>query len=394
MRPYVVLVLAGGCGGETGVSRILEPPKVSIQAPSPQERIRLGGEPIVFMGTATDSFDLAPSMLLWWYLDEDTRFPPSTVGGDGVVTLDFDPTDVALGEHLLQLEATDRDGQQALSGVRFVLDGALSGPTVEITAPASGALFPPGKEITFRGQAEDNNTDPADLEFAWRSDVDGPLTGAISGDGQSVLFYDALSQGPHEISLEATDVDGEVGIDTIQVSIGDIVTPAEPGDLVFSELMINPQVVDDDVGEWLEFYNAAPYAVDVGGYTLRDEDFDNFTIEGPLLVAPGDYVVLCADPDAGINGGVPCDGPFRRQASGAVALGNSGDEVILARPDGVVIDEVVYSRSWYSAGVAIGVDPDELSADNNDAESDWCDQSTVISTGGEPGTPGRENDDC
>ena len=112
-------------------------------------------------------------------------------------------------------------------------------------------------------------------------------------------------------------------------------------------------------------------------------------------MVPGSrFVVLCADVSPASNGGVTCDGPFKRKSADALALGNGSDEVILSRSDGVVIDEVFYTQDWFSIGAAIGLDPDFLSADNNDTASNWCDQTTVTTSGGEPGTPGWENDPC
>lgn len=394
MRFLLFVPLWAACTPEKSINRILSPPEVSIETPTPDQRVRVGDD-ILFEGTVFDTFDTVDALEISWIVDGGARFAPTErIAARNQVTLALELDGLALGPHLLQLHAVDSDGMEGITGVPFVLDGAISAPTVSIDAPDTGSLFAPGEEITFRGSATDNNTEPDDLDFAWFSDREGPRPGAISGGGQSVLFEDALSPGTHLITLQATDRDGEVGEDRIEVSIGELEGPAQPGDLVFSELMIDPEVVDDERGEWVELYNTAGYAIDVGGYTFRDDDLDRFELEGPLVVAPHDTIVLCAEMDRARNGGVPCDGPFMRLTSGALALGNSGDEVILERPDGVVIDRVVYARSWFRAGVAIGLDPDEIDADNNDTESDWCDQTTVITSGGEPGTPGRTNDPC
>jgi hypothetical protein len=218
------------------------------------------------------------------------------------------------------------------------------------------------------------------------------LSGAISADGQSVLPSIVLEGGDHLITLEVTDGDGEVRTASITVGVKHDI---QPGDLVFSELMIDPQVVDDTVGEWVELYNTSSLSLDIGGYTFRDDDVDSWVLEGPLLVAGHDYVVLCANVDAAINGGVPCDAGFHRDSTGSgMALANGPDEVVLARPDGVEIDWLHYDETWYLAGVAIGVDPQYRDGSANDDVSHWCAQHTVMTTGGEPGTPGDANDAC
>jgi len=134
--------------------------------------------------------------------------------------------------------------------------------------------------------------------------------------------------------------------------------------------------------------------VDLFGYSIHDEDFDRYVFEVPLLIPGRGYVVLCASVDMTVNGGVPCDGVFRRESSGALALGNGTDEVILSRPDGVVIDRIDYSDSWFAMGVALGLDPSFLEMAPNNDPARWCNQVSVVLSSGEPGTPGVENDAC
>ncbi len=173
------------------------------------------------------------------------------------------------------------------------------------------------------------------------------------------------------------------------------ILPAEPGDLVFSELMINPEVVDDELGEWVELYNTAGHPVDVAGYAFHDLDYDSWELTGPFVVPAHGYFVMCAETAVDLNGGVPCDGWFQRVSlGGGLALANSPDEVVLTRPDGVEIDRLEYDDTWFTNGVAMGVDPLELDALGNDDPTVWCDQQTVIALGGEPGTPGEPNDPC
>jgi hypothetical protein len=257
-----------------------------------------------------------------------------------------------------------------------------------------------GDEITFRGVATDNNTDPNALVFTWTSSIDGDIPGAISGGGQSVLFTSGLTLGTHDVTLSVADDDGEIGTDVVAVTIREADTPpveAEPGDLVFSELNVNPEVVEDMYGEWVELYNTSGSTIDLAGYAFHDLDYDTYTMTS-VLVSPHSYVVLCATMDPATNGGVEtCDGSFVRTefgGAGSMALGNNGDEVVLSRPDDVVIDQVVYDGSWFTPGVATGLDPDELDAANNDDETMWCDQTSILGLATEPGTPGFENDQC
>ena len=390
-----IVVLLCGCGRETGLRRVLSPPEVTIVTPEVGQELRIGEDEGVAIAEVTDTFDLPQSLMATWFLDDEST--SATVSSDDTVRLDLRLATLAPGEHTLRLVVVDSDGMEGEDEITWTVLGALQPPSVQITSPDDGARLQIGQEVTFRGEATDNNTSPNEIVFTWHSSIDQELTGAISGDGQSVLFDSTLSQGVHQITLEAFDVDGLSGSDSIVVTVTSEPVDAQVGDVVFSEILVRPLVVEDLVGEWIELYNTSNSPIDLDGYSLHDLDIDSYVITGPLVVAPDDFVVLCADTDPSVNGGIPCDAGFIRTefgGNGSMALGNNGDEVVLSRPDGTVIDQVVYQPGWFDAGVAKGVDPDVLDASNNDDESMWCNQVTIVAGATEPGTPGLPNDPC
>jgi Lamin Tail Domain/Bacterial Ig domain len=404
MRASVFLwVTLSGCATENIFRRIRVPPEAAIDVPVQGQEFRLGTGVLTFTGTAADSYTPPSRLSASWMVDGGEPLE-AEVGDDDAVQLTFDPRGLALGDHELVLVVVDGDDQQASAEVGWRLLGEIEAPVVLITQPLDGAVFPAGDDITLRGQATDNNTDPDALEFVWSSSLDGEIDGAVSGGGESAAFSSALSVGTHVITLQVTDVDGLVGADEVTVTVEEpayepppAVVEAQVGDLVFNEIQVNPEVVDDIVGEWVELYNTSGGSIDLDGYSFHDLDYDSYTLAGTVIVEPGAFVVLCASVDPLLNGGIPCDAQFNRTqygGSGSMALGNLGDEVVLSRPDGTVIDEVVYTSSWFAAAVAKGLDPEYLSADNNDDETNWCEQDTVIASGGEPGTPGEPNDPC
>ena len=171
-----------------------------------------------------------------------------------------------------------------------------------------------------------------------------------------------------------------------------------PGEVIVSELMIHPRATDDNVGEWVELRNVGSVWMDLAGYRLADGGVDDTTIaslsEGSLFVAPGEYLILCADSDYWSNGGIECDGTFYYWTmGGGFALSNIGDEVRLLTPEGDLVDEVRYGEGFATEGEAIGVPPSVLSSLLNDDEDEWCNQRTFMSFG-DVGTPGTHNDLC
>ncbi|MFZ5475385.1 MAG: lamin tail domain-containing protein [Myxococcota bacterium] len=393
-RSLVLLVPVGlaGCASDSKLDRLREAPVVSVVAPEEGEVFRRGEGDVVVVGEATDGLDDPGDLDAAFVVDGGSPVPVS-LDADGLATLAL--ADLDVGEHTVTFTVADSDGDVGEADVTFEVQGPLGPPTVTITEPADGATATLGETLAFRGEATDTTTPAGDLAFTWTSDLQGELQGAITGDGASALVTDALVAGTHVVTLAVVDGDGEVGTDAIAVTIEEEAVIAEPGDLVFSELMINPEVVEDEVGEWVELYNTGGASIDIAGYTFRDDDVDAWVLEGPIVVAGGDYVVLCANVDTAVNGGVPCDGVFFRDSTGnGLALANGPDEVVLARPDGVEIDWLHYDDTWIVPGVAIGVDPSHREAGDNDDRTHWCEQTTVTSSGGEPGTPGADNDAC
>jgi len=171
-----------------------------------------------------------------------------------------------------------------------------------------------------------------------------------------------------------------------------------PGEVIFTELMIYPRATDDNVGEWVELRNVGSVWMDLDGYRLGDRGVDGTDIvavsEGSLVVAPGEYLTICADADPWENGGVECDGLFYYWTlGGGFALSNTEDEAQLLTPDGGLIDEVRYTEGFASEGDALGLRPSVISAIANDSLGEWCEQRSFLSFG-DSGTPGNQNDVC
>jgi hypothetical protein len=166
------------------------------------------------------------------------------------------------------------------------------------------------------------------------------------------------------------------------------------GDVIITEIHYDPEYVSDISGEYFELYNAASFDIRLDGWTVSDLDTDGFTIEDPLLVPSGGYVVLGVNQWPSANGGVTVDLAYTR--SGGMLLDNGPDEILLEM-GGVVIDEVAWdiSGAWtYAAGYAQGLDPAYLDEASNDDGGSWCMASSEIVAGGDLGTPGAENDLC
>ncbi len=166
------------------------------------------------------------------------------------------------------------------------------------------------------------------------------------------------------------------------------------GDLVITELLIDPVAVDDTKGEYIEVYNPTGAAITLDGIVIVNKT-NKHTISpaSPLVVPSKGFVVLGINADSSTNGGVKVDYAWK-----SIALGNSGSDIALMAGD-VEVDKVTYtgsgSNGWpkYKNGASIQLSSAALTATANDDPKNWC-ESTAAVAGGDKGTPGSANASC
>jgi DNA-binding beta-propeller fold protein YncE len=105
--------------------------------------------------------------------------------------------------------------------------GTPGAPTVEITAPESGATATQGTAVTLAGSVADDKDPATTLAVTWSSSIDGTLsTSPPHADGSVVAVVTSLSIGTHVITLAATDSGGLTGSASITLTV---VAPAPDG---------------------------------------------------------------------------------------------------------------------------------------------------------------------
>jgi len=158
-------------------------------------------------------------------------------------------------------------------------------------------------------------------------------------------------------------------------------------DIVITEIMQNPLVLLDAVGEWFEIHNTGGTAVDLAGWTIKDDGTDSHVIftGGPLIVPAGSYLVLCVDAPTMAGEGVTTTYQYS-----TFTIANGADEIILLNSALTEIDRVEYDGGplWPDPNGA-SMSWDEGSADNN-VSTNWS-TSNVVFGSGDFGTPGQAN---
>ncbi|MBI2890395.1 MAG: hypothetical protein HYY13_06370 [Nitrospirae bacterium] len=162
--------------------------------------------------------------------------------------------------------------------------------------------------------------------------------------------------------------------------------PPQPGDLVITEIMANPNVVTDTSGEWFEAY--VTRTIHLNGIELSTEDgtVETTLASADCLEAPaGSRLVFARSTDSSVNGGLPkVDHLFN------FSLVNANASLILGH-GGAMLDRVTYSSP--TAGASWALDPAHTDPTSNDAADSWC-LSTTGYGQGDLGSPGAPNPAC
>jgi hypothetical protein len=245
---------------------------------------------------------------------------PATNGG---VTVDI----AYAGADLVIANTADElilyDGARALDHVFYVFPPLPSGPGTstslrpELTGDRSTHSAGRWCTATTPFGLGDLGTPGAPNDCAPEGDGDGAWPPEDCDDTDPTVgprAWDLLGDG---IDQDCDGVDGGVPLSVYELT---------HGDLVITEVMVNPARVADSVGEWFEVRNDAGRPVDLFGLEVSDSGIDSFLVLEWLLVNPGERVVFGRTFDTLANGGVAVDFAYTKE----MALANYEDEVFLS----------------------------------------------------------------
>lgn len=221
------------------------------------------------------------------------------------------------------------------------------------------------------------------------------VTGNIPNPSQKVHYKvhidAALSNGQVGISFS---VDEDVEI--VELFFGE--TPETPipvieieeveyGYLLITEIMYDPDALSDNLGEWVELYNASNKMINLNGLKFTDNG-SNFTINQDHILNPGSYYTIAKNEAALLNPDF---------VTNTLALNNTGELLKLSTPTGLEIAVVDYTlilqQMSNPAGASLNLSRNKFNADDAQLPQNWCSSTEVYSTG-DKGTPGRENKMC
>ena len=170
------------------------------------------------------------------------------------------------------------------------------------------------------------------------------------------------------------------------------VTPLVAGDLVISEIMMNPATVDDTTGEWFEIYNPGSMEVNLNGLTIGTGSATD-TIDSDVLVPGGNYALLALSSTPGDNDNLPT--PDFVYAG--LAFDETSADALSVIDGSTTIDTVAWDGSTWTVteGYSWSLDSATLTATDNDTWGNWC-NGAALWTGAASnyGSPGAANPSC
>jgi len=140
---------------------------------------------------------------------------------------------------------------------------------------------------------------------------------------------------------------------------------ADPGDLMITELMIDP--AGGTEAQWFELRNLTGAPVDLDGFVIENEK-GSHRITGPVPVPPGGFAVLAAGPSAVVS-------PTYVYAA-QIALDRQVDTLALVAGDSTIAS-ASWGGTWFiPAGASLALDPSQhwRGTVSNDSFDPWCNQ--------------------
>lgn len=236
----------------------------------------------------------------------------------------------------------------------------------------------------------DTSVDTADMD----TDSDTESDTGTDYDSGTNTDYDSDTNTDTDSDTDAdSDADSDTHLDTDTAVSADC-SAAGPapalGDIVLTEILKNPDIIADELGEWFEVQNVGTGAVDLCGLVVTDTGTDSHTIARSVSVAAGGYAVIGRSSDTSANGGVTVDYAI---PDATFQLGNDGDELIVTGSGGE-LDRVVYDQTTFPDTKGRSMQLQVVDTASNDLAASWCEGTATYGTGDNVGTPGAVNDSC
>lgn len=281
-----------------------------------------------------------------------------------------------VGEYEFSLLVNDGELSSASDSVMIMVRKMNASPTSNAGLDITTFV---GKGVSLDGTAS-IDPDGDRLTYQW-SIVARPSgsTCAFDHSNSSTPSFTPDKVGDFRIELVVNDGKISSRADLLDIHVT-YARPSVEGELVITEIMMDPKKTTDAKGEWFELYNPTTFTFDLKNCVLSDLGSDSHTITRSLLIPPQMYISLARSSVPGFTPDYVYTG---------FTLGNSGDEIIVTCDSHEISNILIDTSFSIQAGKSIALinGKNEIA---NDHAINWC--SSILPLGnGDFGSPGADN---
>jgi len=222
-KRHEVMVQAGDLVGHTVLVSInltlsdLKPPQVAITVPDDNKELTAWNS-VDIKGTASDNIGVTTleiSAFAKGMVPKKTNITGKLNAGSWSWT--WDSKTLLAGKYSIQVWAKDKKGSQVTDVINLTFSDK-TGPTVNITLPATGTSFNHGDSVAIVGKATDNIR-LAKVELVVDALPPVNITKDVGAGGSFTHMVTDLKDGPHTVKVKATDMSGNQNEAQIVVKI-------------------------------------------------------------------------------------------------------------------------------------------------------------------------------
>ena len=273
------------------------------------------------------------------------------------------------------------NGEQALFAVRSnsLTNGGMTDVDVEYSYADCSSYYTDSLSITFGSTTFDSVSWTSDFPFSPGSSMTLGTLDASANDSAGNWCAGSSTYGDGDVGTPG-DANDSCPLSTSLSSLS-------TGDLIISEVMVDPAAVSDFRGEWFEIYNNTSDTVELNGLTVNCGNNNGFTVDSYIQVESGEEALFSLNGNSGSNGGLPAIDGLYAYADCSFTYNDS----MSIGFSSTTFDSVTWTSDYpFSPGSSMTLGT--LDASSNDSSVNFA--KPTSSYGNETLGPGDVNDNC
>jgi endonuclease/exonuclease/phosphatase family metal-dependent hydrolase len=249
--------------------------------------------------------------------------------------------------YISSYDATTSDHYPVLT--RYTFGGGGGTSSVTVTAPNGGESWAGGsvQNVTWTSSGVTN----VKLEYTLNGSTWSTITASTAASAGSYAWT-VPSSATTTAKVRVSDAAAATVNDVSNANFT-ITVPTTPANVILNEIMAN-EAGSNTALEFVEIVNVGGTSISIGGWTLSDGAGVKHTFAAGTTLAPGKAIVVFGGA-SGIPGGLT---NAVAASTGTLALGNSGDSVILKNGTTTVTSYSYPSSLSGTDGVSMNRSPD------------------------------------